>query len=333
MQGIYVVGDLAGLLQRYLDAEQLAAPRVRRSLAAIAPHSRMSMQLWWSLLEQMQALQPIPALGLRIGRHVRAADSGVLGYMIMYCDSLGAALQRFQRYQGLLHNLSRLELEAAPGRLRLSWDTEQGLSTQLSDEVFMSGLITFVRQITGRPELTPLGLHFNHEVPYPAAQYESLAGCPVRFGCDRVALEIPRDALAWPINSRDPDLLALLERQAFALLGPDTSRDAFLNELQQVLAELLSDGDATLDTAARRMLVSTRTLHRRLAERRTSFSGVLRQTRERLTTLYLKDPALSLQEIAFLLGYTEQSAFSRACRQWFGQSPKQLRASLGETPV
>ncbi len=333
MQGIYVVGDLAGLLRRYLDAERIDAPRVRRSLSAIAPHSRMSMQLWWSLLEQIQELQPVPALGLRIGRHVRPADSGVLGYLIMYCDTLGEALQRFQRYQGLLHNLSRLELEATPGRLSLSWDTERGLSTQLSDEVFMSGLITVVRQLTQRPDLRPLRLRFNHRVAFDSHDYEDLAGCPVEFGCERVALEVPQQALGWPINSRDPHLLALLERQAAALLGPDSAPDAFLADLQQVLAELLGEGQATLDAAARRMLLSSRTLHRRLAERETSFSAVLRQTREKLTELYLNDPALSLQEIAFLLGYTEQSAFSRACRHWFGQSPRTLRAALRENPT
>ena len=327
MQDIYVVGDLTRLLLRYLDSENLSAPQLRRELAQIPSHSRITMQQWWRLLEQLQQEHAVPALGLRIGRLIRPEDSGILGYLIMYCDTLGEALHRFQRYQGLLHNLSRLSLTSQSDRLILSWDIDQGRSTQLSDEVFMAGLVNFIRQITDRPDLAPLALHFNHRVDFAADEYRELMACPVYFDAAQVSLELPRDALGLAVNTRNPHLLALLERQAEALL-PTSCEDEFVHQLQQVLAGLISQGDATLANTAKQMLVSTRTLDRRLRDRDSSFGAQLRQTRQKLASLYLSDPSLSLQDVAFLLGYSEHSAFSRACRQWFGRSPRPLRAEL-----
>ncbi|MGJ8687454.1 MAG: AraC family transcriptional regulator ligand-binding domain-containing protein [Spongiibacteraceae bacterium] len=330
MQGAYIAGDLAELLITYLDAEKLSAPLVRRQLANIPPNSRISMALWWQLLEQIQAIQNLPALGLRIGRYVRPHHSGVLGYLTMYCDTLGEALQRFQRYQSLLHNFSAVDLQMREQSLTMSWDVEQGRSSQLSDEVFLSGLVSFARQVTAHSDIHPLAVSFNHQVNFPLHHYEELMGCPIRFGAERVSIELPLSALALQLNNRDPHMLALLEKQSAALLAGDSQEDDFLVQLRQLLVELLTEGDVSLDTAATKMHVSARTLHRRLADRQTNFKAVLRKTREQLARMYLADENLSLQEAAFLLGYAEQSTFSRACRQWFGDTPRQVRRQLSE---
>lgn len=328
MQGTYVAGDLAGLLKTYLDAEGLAAPQVRRALANIAPNSRISMALWWDLLEQIQQLQQLPALGLRIGQYVRPHHSGVLGYLSMYCDTLGEALLQFQRYQSLLHNYSAVDLQFSDDSLTMSWGIERGLSAQLSDEVFLSGLLAFVRQVTDRQDICPLSASFNHQVAFPKDSYESLMACPVNFAAERVALEIPLSVLALKLNSRDPYLLALLEKQSAALIFEGQQEDELLLQFRQVVVELLTQGDISLQGAAEKMHVSSRTLHRRLAQRETNFKDFLRSIREQLARMYLADPNLSLHETAFLLGYSEQSAFSRACKQWFGESPRQLRRAL-----
>lgn len=288
------------------------------------------MQQWWRLLDDIQAESPRPALGVRIGQHVRPYHSGPLGYLIMSSETLGDALLRFARYQSLLHNFSDVDLTARGNEVIISWSPDQGLSTQLSDEVYLSSLVVFVRQITGQPTLSPSRICFNHPAPSPVRVYEELLGCPVRFECERVSLAMPATALRLQVNTRDPYLLTLLEKQAEAMRRqPTTDQDEFLSQLRQTISNLLPQGDATLTQSARKMHVSTRTLHRRLAERGTQFQAVLREVRQEMARMYLADPALSLQEIALLLGYAEQSVFSRACRQWFGMSAREWRRSGG----
>ncbi len=326
-QGVYVASDLAGLLRRFIAKEGIDSPEISAQLAAYPANSRMPMDDWWEMLEKIQAVRQEPALGVKIGACVQPQDSGVMGYMVMYCKTVGEALLHFQRYQGLIHNYSQVNIQAKPNSLVLSWDLEQGVSTQLSDEVFLSGLMTFIQTVTDRPDLVPAAIDFIHRVPFDPACYESLLGCPVRFGCEQVAVEIPLDALSVPINSHNPYLLSLLEKQAEALVDSD-NQDEFLNQLQKILVEAISQGEATLAMIARRLNVSTRTLHRRLEERGLNFQKMLQKTRRQLAQHYLSDLSLSLNEIAFLLGYSEQSAFNRAFRHWFSMPPKQYRDNL-----
>lgn len=326
-QGVYVSSDLAGLLRRFLAEQNIQSSEINAQLAAYPSHSRMPMDDWWEMLEKIQALINQPALGVKIGACVQPQDSGVMGYMVMYCKTVGEALMRFQRYQSLIHNYSQVDITASGDDITLSWGLEQGVSTQLSDEVFLSGLITFIQQITDRHDMKPAAIDFIHQVPFAAHYYESLFGCPVRFGCEKVAVSIAVNALAIPINSHNPHLLSLLEKQAEALVDSD-SQDEFLQYLQKVLLVAIAQGEASLGMVAGRMNLSTRTLHRRLAERQLNFQTVLQKTRKQLAQQYLADLSLSLNEIGFLLGYSEQSAFNRAFRSWFDVPPKQFRDHL-----
>ena len=325
MKGAYVTGDLMGLLQTYLDEEQIHAPGIQRTLSSLSSNTRMPMTLWWELLEQIQEIEKKPALGLIIGKHMRPQHSGALGYLIMHCQTLGEALIRFKRYQSLLHNFSEVQLEGRPNSLVMSWDVKQGLSTQLSDEIFLSGLMTFVQLITDRKDVLPVSVQFSHQVSYDKKYYEAIMGCPVSFGHERVSIEIPVKALGLPINSRDPYLLTLLESHANALITPTEQKDRFIESLQDIIVESLSHTCPTLNSVAKQLNMSSRTLHRRMESRGMNFKQFLQQTREKLAKLYLKDPSLSLNEIAFLLGYSEHSAFTRAFKQWFGVTPKEFR--------
>ena len=326
VQGVYVASDLAGLLRRFLDKEGIELPQINAQLAAYPSNSRMPMADWWSLLETIQSTLARPALGLQIGACVQPQDSGVLGYMVMYCNTVGDALLHFKRYQGLIHNYSEVEIESKGSDVWLSWDVEKGISTQLSDEVFLSGLISFMQQITAREEMKPSAVNFIHQVPFASEHYEALLGCPVEFGCSKVRIAIALQALTIPINSHNPYLLSLLEKQANALV--DDTADEFLSALQGIMVEGIAQGQPTLGFAAARMNISNRTLHRRLESRNTHFQALLQQTRQRLAQHYLADLSLSLNEISFLLGYSEQSAFNRAFKKWTARSPKKYRDAL-----
>lgn len=325
MKGAYVSGDLTGLLQTYLDEEHVHAPSIQRTLSSLSSNTRMPMTLWWELLEKIQEIEKRPALGLIIGMYVRPQHSGALGYLIMHCQTLGEALLRFKRYQSLLHNFSEVQLEGKPNSLVISWDVNQGLSTQLSDEVFLSSLMTFVKFITDRKDVVPISVKFSHQVPYDKECYEAIMGCPVSFGHERVSIEIPVKALGLPINSQDPYLLRLLESHANALIEPAEQKDRFIESLQDIIVGSLSHSCPTLNSVAEQLNMSSRTLHRRIEDRGMNFKHFLQKTREKLAKLYLKDRSLSLNEIAFLLGYSEHSAFTRAFKGWVGVTPKAFR--------
>lgn len=325
MKGIYVASDLAGLLTAYLDHHQIDLPNIRHQLAAWPHHAQMPMSVWWELLENMQAALQEPALGVKIGQCVQPQHTGVLAYLIMHCATLGEALLHFQHFQSLLHNMSDVMLSSHQGILKISWDASLGASTQLSDEVFMSGLVTFVRHIVGDNTLNPHAVYFMHPAPSDTALYQQLLGCEVFFNAKQVSIDMPLAALQAPINSQNAYLLELLAKQAEALIDQSAQTDPLLESVRQLCAERLSQRVPTLAEIADALHLSTRTLHRRLAQRDLNFHRLLCQTRFRLAKHYLADPRLPLNQIALLLGYSEQSAFTRAFSAWSGISPHRFR--------
>ena len=99
-----VSGDLATLLLDYLTANDLQLPELQRELKQFQPASRMRFRQWWQLLETLQEQLPDHLVGMELGQAIKPAYIGVLGYLTLSCDTVAEALQRFQRYQRLLHD-------------------------------------------------------------------------------------------------------------------------------------------------------------------------------------------------------------------------------------
>lgn len=323
--GVYVSAALAELLTQYLDDHAVDAPSLRGELASFAGLQRMPVETWWALLQRIAELLPRPASGLAIGRLARPHHVGVLGYLAMSCATLGQALARFQRFQPLLHNLTPTLAAQKGDAFALSWDSSYGRSTRLSDELLVSAMLTLARSLTGRDDLRLRGVEFPGAAPDDVGIYASELECPVRFDARTLTVLLPSAALALPVNTRDPHLMALLEQQAEALLRASPQPDALIVQLQAAIVAALQDGEPSFELIANRLDVSSRSLYRRLHERRLTYKNVLNDTRLQLARAYLADAKLRLPEIALLLGYSEQSAFTRAFKNWCGETPLRYR--------
>lgn len=326
----YVAASLAGLLTSFLDQRGLALPALRDKLARLAQGPRMPIATWWGLLEALQqALPGEPALGLQVGACVKPHHVGVLGYLALYSETLGQALLRFTRFQPLLHNLVPSFIGQQGDALVIRWGAEDQPSTTLSDDVLVAGLMVSVRQLTGRQDLRALRIDSPRPAPADTTPYARFHGCPVHFGSAVAAVHLPLETVHLPINSQDAHLTGLLEQQAEALLQALPSPDPWLSALQRQIAAALQDGQPDAAVVAARMGLSERSLYRTLQQRGLRYKQVLNQLRNELAKDYLRDPQLSLPEIALMLAYAEQSVFSRAFRQWEGESPLRWRRRVG----
>lgn len=325
LSNLHLTGDLVGLLRDYLHqcGEQdvaLLEPLQQRS-----SNSLMTFQQWWRLLEQVQARHAGRSVGVELGLAIQPRHLGVLGYLTLSCDTVGEALQRFARFQRLLHEGDRAHVDVQGDEVTLRWTCDYGPSTRLSDEVLLVGLTRFVRMMTGDDSVNPSGVHFVNPAPADLAQHQAVFRCPIRFDQPCVALSFPLAVLQRPVTNADPGLKNLLERQAEALLAVMPNSEDFEQALQQAILKAIQNGEPTLETVARTLALSPRTLHRRLAEKELVFKALLQQVRLRLARQYLDEQRLTLSEIALLLGYSEQSAFTRAFRQWTGKTPLQYQ--------
>jgi AraC-like DNA-binding protein len=327
MQGA-VSTTYVGLLYEFLARRGLDTQAVLAEPAPLAGSglARVPVVHWAALLGRAQQALGEPALGLAVGAQIAPAHFGLLGYLTLCCANLGEALMRLRDYQRLVYDVNAGQLRMEADAVVLEWGDEAGRPGQLVDECALAALVGYARNITALPQAAPLAVRFINPAPASVAPYEAFFGCPVAFDAPTTIVRLPLALLARPLRQHDDALRELLEAQARELLGRLPPKDPLEAELRQAIASLLPEGGATLAACARRMGSSARTLQRRLGATGTRFQAVLDRTRQQLVEPYLADPRLKLAEIALLLGYADQAAFTRAFQRWKGTTPGQWRS-------
>ena len=328
-----VAGDLANLLLSYLDDNPLEnndseIAALRTKLSQCNANSRMPFTDWWHALEVIAKLYQKPHIGLEVGAYIQPSHCGVLGYLSLSCEYLAEALQRFERFQRLLYEGNEAFTQAQGDLVTFSWPFDYGYSTRESDEVLISSMASYVRMLVGNEDLKPTRIGFVHTKPKDITPYANLLGCDVEFECKNTYVSFPVSMLTLKVEKADPALRALLDQQAHALLDVLPNGDHFEQQFYKYVLRAMQDGKPTIDEVAGYMKMSSRTLHRRLEERQLVFKELLQKTRQQLAQQYLKEGRLTLSEIALLLGYSEQSAFTRAFKQWLGETPLRFQKRL-----
>ncbi len=306
-----------------LDRAALLAEAGLREPDLLDRDAYISLSQQVRLGEAIARQRPHRNIGLVSLPLVSPSMMGVLGYVVGHCATLEGALQAFVRYQNLLTDAVRWEIrQDPPSTLRVEADPAlQRLVFPV--EAQLGVWVVLGRQLT-RVTWSPVQLRLRHHPRGPAQEFEEVFGCPVEFGATHNELQIPPEALALPITGARPELQPSLARLAQAQLETATP-PSHAERVRTLLLEQLPRGLTTREQAARRLGTSPRTLARRLQAEGSSFRDVLEAVRQQLARAWLSDPGVALHEIAYLLGYSEPSAFHRSFRRWTGQTPATWR--------
>jgi AraC-like DNA-binding protein len=187
----------------------------------------------------------------------------------------------------------------------------------------IAGLLTLCRINFGE-NLVPAKVTLKRSEPSNPAPWVEFFGPGVKFGQPANSLSISNGDADRPLTGSDPEMIALHEEVIQRYLMKQ-DRSNILNRTRLQIMEELPTGAVTEDGTARALHMSKRTLHRKLRENDETFRSLLTQVRTGLAERYIVNDSYTVTEIAFLLGYTDTSAFSRAFRTWFDRSPTQAR--------
>ncbi|MGY8828057.1 MAG: AraC family transcriptional regulator [Pseudomonadales bacterium] len=331
----YLQGLLDYLARQGVDSAELLE-RVQLSPQILAQRDqRISASTYLELLGHGVRLTGDEQLGLHLGEAVRPGYYGVLGYLIMSCATLADALHRQARYAALVGNLGQVDLADEPPRPGLepqvahSWQPLLPQQKRQLSEETLAGWVTFGHWISGL-DIPPTEVRFQHSAPVDTSEYQRIFRCPVLFDQADNALVFPKRLLATPLGQADAQVRLMLDAYADRLLGEIQQGHSVLDRARLELSRQLPEVGADLQQIAARLALSPRTLQRRLREAGLSFNQLVDETRQQLVLHYLRDPALELAEIAFLVGFSEPGSLARAFRRWTGQSPGEYRRSLKE---
>lgn len=319
----------AALLLDFMRSRGMVEPELQARLIGLCEAPRMPIEVWFGLLASLQQLAGSPSVGLDVASIVQPRHVGTLGYLAVHSDNIMQALTRYCRFQGLLHNVIEFNLMVEGSELVMRWfGHEQNPAPLVSDELFLGGIVNLVRTHASPAGINPTGVTFPQAEPPHGDAHRRYFQCPVHFMAPVLSLRWPLSLLDRLNIHRDADLAEQLEHQAEQILSSMQTRDPLLPQLRHHILHCLHEGELDFAAVARRMGVGERTLYRQMHERGIRFKAELNQIRFDMARQYLSDRALSLMEIALLLGYTDQSVFTRAFRTWSGMTPQQFRRGV-----
>jgi len=250
-----------------------------------------------------------------------------IGYLMMSSATLRDCLDKRVRYDWLVSGSARTELREEPGGVAIVCviGGERLPVVRQSYELACVCVVEMVRWLLQR-RVVPLYARFTHDGPADPQPMRDYVGCPITYRAAENSLCFSLADTRAPLPTADGEIARFHETLITDYIA-NASRPAFVQDVRRYLHERLPDGLPNMDEVAAHFHMSESSFYRRLAQDRVRYADVLDGVRRQLAEYHLKQGRLSVLEIAMLVGYAEPSAFFRACKKWFGASPKEYRAA------
>jgi AraC-like DNA-binding protein len=301
------------------SALQTGLKAVGIDLAVLLRKSGLPLTLWttgqgmvtteqhFRLWRMVRDLCEDPAIGLKLPGLIPVEQHHPAIIAMHHARTFRDALQRFARYK-ILCCFSR---ETPP--------------PLLLDVAFMAS-VEMGRCGAQKPLLRPLRLELSRSAEH-GEMYEAAFGCPVKFKAKRDAIIFRSSDLDLPFVGYNAELLEMLTPQLDQQLAPHKKKQSCTDQVKWVLKRLLGGPRPEINEVAKELGMSSRTLQRRITDEGTSYRQLLNDARHELARFYLKEPSLSVSEIAYLLSYEDPSSFFRAFHEWERTTPSEWKTA------
>jgi AraC-like DNA-binding protein len=331
-KAIYLTKLLEVLQENGLCVEPVLDAAGLQALPSADHDADMPLSQYLGGIEEAVNACPIPDLGFLVGEKTTPLEHGVLGYALLSSPTLRDSLNRYVRFQYLQGPLltvtfaesgSTAEMRAAPrpGRWRMS-----PTALRYIVQEWLVGWNQWC-QLIGRS-----GSFFEHvRLGYSSGgqrrNYEEHLGCTVSFDNDETTAVFASRRLDLPLSYADESIAALCEVQCARLLEVLQLRAGLVADIHRQLA-IRPGRVPRMEEMAKRLLIGTRTLRRRLKEEDTSYQEVVSEFRVAMAKRYLSETSLPANEVAALVGYSDPANLYRIFQRETGQTPLQYRARL-----
>ncbi|WP_236142940.1 AraC family transcriptional regulator [Nostoc sp. CMAA1605] len=285
--------------------------------------------LWQEVVKRTDA-----NFALHLGEAFNLATFGIVGYVLVNCQTYREVLEKLSRYTRLFSQGAYIHFSEADGFVFCDCDIVEDVKNYLLEQPRYAIESTFASLLTATPVLTgkPLLLQavwFKYPRPDDISEYERIFATGLHFSMPTNRIIFDANCLNWSILSANPHLLNVFEQHAQTMLEAMNREDDYTRKVVQEIIKQLKGNLPPIEAVARNLAISVRQLQRELQAEGTSYQQLLDQTRKELALRYLQSPHTPIYDVAFLLGFSEPSAFHRAFKRWTGQTPKAYRALSG----
>lgn len=279
----------------------------------------------YKLLHELNRDACCPGICLRFGLARDLLDLGVLGYAALSCRDLGMAMQVIVKYHRLTSSAFEMAItEDGEWTIARQWIKPQYARWRVViDEEHVTGIWRVICSLLhSAPGMAETRVEFAHAEPTYSGLCRDLLGCMPVFGAPETSIAFPTAWLSQPVRTADETVEQVCELQCDQLVEQLRPAGDLVDDVRRLILSVPSNCARKLDDIASKMLISTRTLERRLHAADSSFRKIENEVRMRLAAQYLALGYVSVKETACMLGYSQPGTFHRAFKNWYGVTPK-----------
>ena len=283
---------------------------------------RVNYQKAWQLWSEASHIIEDPCFGLKTAKIFHPSDLNLLGYAWLSSPTLRAAFERLLRYQKMVSEFIKLTIEETEEQFNVILDVQD--SSQVTMAQMDSGITILFHMCQSNfgQDLRASAVYLAHPKPPCQQAYTDYFQCPVFFEQPVNKLCLPSEVVDTPLLNALSNINLITDK---TLLDLDSLyEDSTTSRVRQTISRLLPS-EVSIEKVSQLLYLTPRTLHRHLQAENTSFKTILDELRFQLSKEYLQQNQYSITEIAFQLGFSDPSAFSRAFRQWSGESPSHYK--------
>jgi AraC-like DNA-binding protein len=290
------------------------------------PDARLLSSEVGALWAKAYELSGDPVLSLHAAEACPLGAYKVIDFMASCARTVGEAFGCAARYFKLVNTAVYLSIDETGDPVTFDVAGESGPAgvSRAYAEYCFAAFVLHVRAATG-VAFALRRVTFSHRRPTDTSEHERIFGCPVSFEEERNRVVLDRAAWDAPGKGAHSGVLGVLIEHADLLLSKLPRGPDLIERTRRAIAERLRGGDPSLESVARGLGMSERSLQRHLRELGYTYNALADEVREATARLYLEQPDMALSEIGYLLGFADQSTFNRAFKRWTGRTPKQAR--------
>lgn len=291
------------------------------------PYEEIPLRSFINLLEHAASLTQANNIGLRFGDSYNFEDLGPIGYAVMHSPTLGAALKYFSQTLCAIQDDSELEFSVTDNIAAFKYRVlDLSIWPRRQDAEFSIALFTkIIRSALGN-DWRPSTVHFEHSPPLFTNDHRRFFRAPVHFNMPTNAFYFPASQLDRPMKPADPKIMQHAFRQLDNRLETHRHSLSFIETVNRATMAALLEGDHRSGSVAAKLGMSGRTFNRRLGERDLTYRDIISFVRAQMARNLLSQRNISITETAYLLGYSDLSAFNRAFKSWTGTNPTSFRS-------
>jgi len=291
-----------------------------------SPDNRLSGFEAQKIIEATTRLTNDDNLGIHQGEHLSKGFSNILGYVLMNCSTLKECWTKYCRYERIIDSTSISDFKIIDNYAILSNVTVDKVlkCNRHFSEFKISGMLSYIKLLSNE-NLQLHEVHFTHSKPSNTSEYERIFQCKVCFEKSANALIFDSELLNISVIEPNEKLLLLFEKNAEEILE-SFNDNTYANMVTEILLEEIKKCNLPpIENIAKKLLLSVRSLQLYLHKEDTSYIKLVKETRKNIAKKYLNDRNISIDEITYILGFSETSAFHRAFKNWTGVTPTQFR--------